>query len=230
MRILQLMTLATLAILILATGCGKKDEKPQEDQTTTNEVRETFHVFSFDGPLAARYMVHFLESSHQAVLFTHDETLILDSQPAASGAKFAGERIMIWINGEEVLMEVDGQRVGPCQASPLQPILAQAWLNGTNFWAVGNEPSWNLIMGQERVVLLTELGQKKLEFSGLDKESLNPETPYGSYFFSHPNGQKLNIEIIKGRCTDSMSGEPMAVSVKLVLDGKEMLGCGTGLY
>jgi len=40
----------------------------------------------------------------------------------------------------------------------------------------------------------------------------------------------MDIEIIEGRCTDKMSGEPFAVSVRVILEGEEMFGCGTGLF
>jgi len=230
MRVLRLWTLLAAAMLLLVLGCGKKAEDTIEKQAPAPETREVFHVFSFDGPMGSRYMMHFLESSGQATLFTHDETLQLTQQPAASGAKYAGERIMVWIKGDEVLMEVDGKRVGPCKVSGLQSILSQAWLSGTNFWAVGNEPSWNLILGGQRVVLLTEMGQKSLEFPGLGKDILNPEQPFGIYNLSNADGQSLTIEILEGRCTDTMSGEPFAVSVLLKWDGKELLGCGTGLF
>lgn len=227
MRILKLMVL--LAMLLVA-GCTQKTDEPAAEKSAVQATREILHVFSFDGPLGSRYMMHFMESSTQATLFTHDETLQLESQPAASGAKYAGERIMVWIKGDEVLMEVDGKRVGPCKVSGLQSILSQAWLSGTDFWAVGNEPSWNLIMGTQRVVLLTEMGQKSMEFPGLNHEDLDPRNPFGTYSLANTEDHRLDIEIIKGRCTDIMSGEPFAVSVRLVWNGQEMLGCGTGLF
>lgn len=226
MRFVKLISSLTLALLVLTSGCGKK----QDEQTTPPETREVFHVFSYDGPMDSRYMVHFDENQPQAILYTHDETLILQHQPAASGAKYQGERIMVWIKGDEVLMEVDGKRVGPCAVSGLQPILAKAWLSGGTFWATGNEPSWNLVMTDEQIILMTDMGQNKFKFPGLKKGTFDPRNPYGKYNFTNDEKQKLEVEIISGRCTDTMSGEPFALSVRLVLDGQEMLGCGTGLF
>jgi len=226
MRILKTLIIMVMAGLLLITGCGKKEE----EKSTPSETTVVFHVFSFDGTMGNRYMMHFDENQSLATLYTHDETLVLQQQSTASGAKYQSDRIMVWIKDDEVLMEVDGKRVGPCAVSELQPILAKAWLSGTEFWAVGNEPSWNLVMGRERVVLLTEMGQKTMEFEGLDKDVLDPMNPYGYYSFVNEKNQEMDIEIIEGRCTDKMSGEPFAVSVRVILEGEEMFGCGTGLF
>ena len=227
---LKMLTLIALATLFLASGCTPKKDDEKTEKPSPPEAREVFHVFSFDGAMGSRYMMHFTGSGDQAILYTHGETLPMTHQAAASGAKYQGERLMVWIKGDEVLMEVDGQRVGPCKVSGLQSILSTAWLSGTDFWAVGNEPSWNLIMGRDRVVLLTEMGQKKTVFPGLEEMIFDPQKPYGTYVFINDEKHELEIEILEGRCTDTMSGEPFAVSVRLVLDGQEMLGCGTGLF
>ncbi len=226
MRFLNLLTILAFTALLLTAGCFQQKEEP----SATHECRDIFHVFSFDGAMGNRYLMHFGGPDSPATLFTHDETLVLAHQPAASGAKYLGERIMVWLKGDEVLMEVDGQRVGPCKVSNLQSILTKAWRSGTDFWAVGNEPSWNLVMGRERVILLTELGQKSMEFPGLGKEIFDPRNPNGHYSFLNDENHELKIEILPGLCTDTMSGEPFVASVKLVLDGKEMSGCGTGLF
>lgn len=227
MQISKILTITILAGFFATMGCGQKDE---EENTPPPAPREIFHVFSFDGTMGNRYMLHFGKDGSQATLYTHNETLILKHQPAASGAKYQGERIMVWIKGDDVLFEVDGKRIGPCVVSGLQSILAKAWLSGMDFWAVGNEPTWNLSMGKDQVILLTEMGQKRMEFEALGKDIPDPRKPYGLYSFTNKEKHELVVEISEGRCTDIMSGEPFAVSVRLVLDGKELLGCGTGLF
>jgi uncharacterized membrane protein len=229
MRILKFINLLTLISLLLVTGCSQQKEE-EKAEAAAPEIRQVFHVFSFDGAMGNRYMMHFNGADSPSTLFTHNETLDLEPQPAASGAKYQGDRIMVWIKGDDVLMEVDGKRVGPCAVSGLQSVLSKAWLSGADFWAVGNEPSWNLIMGRDRVILLTEMGQKSMEFEGLEKGVFDPREPYGVYKFTDDEQQELKIEILAGLCTDVMSGEPFAVSVRLVLDGEEMIGCGTGLF
>lgn len=230
MRTLKLLSITTLALVIIATGCGQKQDEKQADETTAPETREIFHVFSFDGVMGNRYMMHFNADNSEATLFTRDETLSLLPQPAAFGAKYKGERIMVWIKDDEVMLEVDNKKVGPCKVSGLQHILSKAWLSGGDFWAVGNEPSWNLVMGADRVILLTEMGKTSVVFDGLEKGVFDPRNPYGSYSFTNKENHELVVEVLEGRCTNMMSGEPFALSVKLLLDGKEMSGCGTGLF
>lgn len=207
-------------VLMTTVGCGEKTE-PQE--------RSVFHLLSFDGIRGNRYLMHLQGPQEGATLYTQTEVHQMQHVPAASGAKYADERLMVWVKGEEVLFEVDGQRVGPCQISGLQPILAKAWLSGGDFWAVGNEPAWNLVIGAERCILITDLGQTVQEFPGLKTGLLDPRAPEGRFDFES-EGKKLTVEILPGRCTNTMSGEPFAVSVRIVLDEKEMTGCGTGLY
>ena len=85
-------------------------------------------------------------------------------------------------------------------------------------------------MGDERVILLTDMGKNSIEFPALERKNFDPRKPFGKYSFTSSENQNLEIEILSGRCTDTMNGEPFAVSVKLVLDGREMRGCGTGLF
>ncbi len=229
----KLIPLLILPMVLCVIGCGGRQEKPQESIPASTWLepakREIFHVFSFDGIRGNRYLVHFDGPGLGATIFTHDEVRPLALVPSASGSKYADDRLMIWIKGEELIMEVDGKRVGPCKVSGLQSVLAQAWLGGTDFWAVGNEPSWNLVMGRERVVLLTDLGQTKQEFPGLKPGQLDSKSPVGTYVFGE-GSNTLKVEIIDGLCTDIMSGEPFAVSVRITLNQKEITGCGTGLY
>ena len=138
MGMLKTLAILILAGLLLTAGCGKKEEEKKAPPPDSPLV---FHVFSFDGIRGNRYLLHFDETNSQATLFTRDETLVLKNQPAASGSKYQGERIMVWIKGDEVLLEVDNKRVGPCAVSQLQTILSKAWISGATFWAVGNEPS-----------------------------------------------------------------------------------------
>ncbi len=233
MRNQKLNPLLILTLFLFAFGCGKQQEKPQENasEATLEETAEDeiFHVLSFEGARENRYLVHFHGPDQGATIYTHDEVRILDLVPSETGYKYADDRLMIWLQDDDFIMEVDRKRVGPCQFSGLQPILAQAWFNGTEFWAVGNELSWNLVMGRERVVLMSDRGQTNLEFSGLKEGQLKPRSPMGTYEFENGTN-KLKIEIIEGLCTNTMSGEPFAVSVRITLDDKEMTGCGTGLF
>jgi len=225
--------------LFFLFGCGDQNKNDLEEHpnpenkadqmVTESPYREAFHVLSYDGTRGLRYLVHFGLPGTDAILYTYQETLLLSPQVTASGSKYRGERITIWTKGDEVLMEVDGKRVGPCAVSALQPILEKAWRGGADFWAVGNEPSWNLVMGRDRVILLTNQGQDHFEFPGLKAGQLNARIPEGEFVYSH-EGHELKVELINELCTNIMSGEPFAVSVRLTFDGQEMTGCGTGLF
>ncbi len=226
-------TLAAIFILtVFATsGCGNKQENSPTSGPTYVPVgeRELFQIFSFDGTMGNRYLAHFEGPEAGMTLYTHDEVRHLKRVEAASGEKFQDDRLMVWLQSEQIIFQVDGKNVGPCHVSGLQPILAKAWISGGDFWAVGNEPSWNLVMGRDRVFLITSQGETKEEFSGLPAKAFNPRDPAGTYVLANKE-HELKVEIIQGLCTNTMSGEPFAVSVRLEIDGKTLTGCGTGLF
>ncbi len=218
--------------LLVACGGGEQQDRPQPAASaaeTPGDSSRVFHILAFDGVQTFKYLVQFQGAGRPATLFTHDEVHELQPVPSGSGARYQGERLMVWIKGDEVMFSVDGKNVGPCKVSGLQSILGRAWLAGTDFWASGNEPSWNLIIGQERVVLLTDQGETRHEFPGIPASRLDPRHPSGTHHLE-AGGHTLELEILDGLCTDTMSGAPFPASVILHLDGKEMRGCGTGLF
>lgn len=215
-----------LGTLALAFPACQRESDTQETQP---EARDTFHVLSFSGPHQVHFLMHFDGGRNGATLFTGTETLRLDPEFTGQGTKYVGERLAVWPQGQDIVLEVDGKRVGPCAVSGLQSILSKAWLSGADFWAVGSEPDWNLVLGGDRVLLLTNLGQDKLEFPPIERGTFDPRHPAGQYTLVQ-DGHRLTIEISESLCTNPMSGEPFAASVSLTLDDQPMRGCGTGLF
>ncbi len=238
------MTRWILPLLILTLGglftaCGGKEKAEPAPETTTTqntdnaatETKPVLHILAFDGVQDFHYLVHYRNAEDSAILYTPDEVHTLKPARSASGAKYQGERFMVWTKGQGdiILFEVDGKEVGPCKVSGLQAILEQAWQAGGRFWAAGNEPSWNLVISEEKVLLLTDLGETRQEFPGLAAADLDPYAPAGRHVLKSGD-HTLEIEIQEGLCGDSMSGAPFPASVTLKLDGVEMRGCGTGLF
>jgi uncharacterized membrane protein len=102
-----------------------------------------------------------------------------------------------------------------------------AKLRGVAFRAVGQEPGWLLEMTTgDKIVLVTDTGQTITEYPYVEPEVF--QTQRKSIFSVKPGELMVTIEGIK--CNDTMSGEKFEVSVFIVLNGKQLNGCGRALY
>jgi uncharacterized membrane protein len=102
-----------------------------------------------------------------------------------------------------------------------------AKLRGVAFRAIGQEPGWLLeITTGDKILLVTNTGQTITEYPYVEPEVFQSQRK--SYFSVKPGELMVTIEGLK--CTDIMSGENFEVSVFIVLNGKQLNGCGRALY
>jgi putative lipoprotein len=100
---------------------------------------------------------------------------------------------------------------------------AAAALRGATFRALGNEPSWNLELHPDRLVLVTDLGARRSEAPYHEPTLAGPTTTYRA------DGQELTVVVEQRACADSMSGEAFVATVTVTLDGQTFHGCGRPL-
>ncbi len=102
-----------------------------------------------------------------------------------------------------------------------------AKLRGVAFRAIGQEPGWLLEMTTgDKILLVTNTGQTITEYPYVEPEVF--QTQRKSIFSVKPGELKVIIEGVI--CTDTMSDEKFEVSVFIVLNGKQLNGCGRALY
>ncbi len=83
---------------------------------------------------------------------------------AASGVRHEEEGILLWMKGDEAMLEVDGVRYADCRRHPLREPWVDAGRRGMNFRAVGNEPGWHLeIRAGRDLPMITDYGQRRVE-------------------------------------------------------------------
>jgi heat shock protein HslJ len=90
------------------------------------------------------------------------------------------------------------------------------------FRATGNEPSWRLDIGSTEMTLLTNFGQDRLVAATPKAQVTGGTTTY----VARTSQGELTATIVNHSCVDSMSGMPHPQSVKVLVGGKTLTGCG----
>ncbi|MDP9085490.1 MAG: hypothetical protein M3N02_01830 [Pseudomonadota bacterium] len=86
------------------------------------------------------------------------------------------------------------------------------------YHALGTEPGWSL-----------SISALVMRFSGpYGQNPVSEPTPRVIHGFAGEiyRGQRINVNIVHGRCTDGMSDRVYPDSVQLGVDGKSFKGCG----
>jgi uncharacterized membrane protein len=217
-----LLPCALLTVAACAPGFG-----PCSSRTVvTAPVRGPLHLLAFLDGVGQFYLAEYEPDSPRAILHTPDGTQEMTQQIAASGAKYAGGRYMLWTRGRDILLEVDGRRVEGCVVSGMQEVLERCWAEGYHFRASGTEPGWYLETGPRGTLVTADYGELVLRFPGIPSESLRDGAP----ILREAEGHVLRLRTTTSPCFNGMSGEPSPLSVELQLDGRTMNGCGVLLH
>jgi putative lipoprotein len=145
---------------------------------------------------------------------------VLSLTRAASGARYEEGDFKFWNKGELATFELAGQTYTDCRSNPRQVPWADAARRGATFRALGNEPSWNLEVHRDRLVLVTDLGAERAEFAYAEPEVAGARTTYRSA------GGELVAVIERQPCVDTMSGEGFEASAIITVAAGTLRGCG----
>ncbi len=95
---------------------------------------------------------------------------------------------------------------------------------GVDFRGVGQEPGWMLDIHQsDRIVFLWDYGEQSAVFP-LPAPTAPQEG--ATRYEAEARGHVLTITIRRAPCQDAMSGEPFPATVEIVIDQRELDGCG----
>lgn len=145
---------------------------------------------------------------------------VLSQSRVASGARYEEGDFVFWNKGDLATFELAGQTYADCGSNPRQVPWADAARRGAIFRALGNEPSWNLEVHADRLVLVTDLGTERAEFPYSDPIVEGARTTYRSA------GGELVAVVERQACVDTMSGEVFEASATLTVTGGTLRGCG----
>jgi heat shock protein HslJ/uncharacterized lipoprotein YbaY len=145
-----------------------------------------------------------------------DRTFDLRQAVSASGARYvalADPTTSFWSKGDRGMLEVAGTAYPEC--IPVETAK-------TPFRATGNEPFWNLVLGDKRVELITDLGETRIDVGLTEQELLEDGRRYQNLL----ENRELVISIFDRPCVDTMSGMPFPATVEVQLDDRTLEGCG----
>jgi heat shock protein HslJ/uncharacterized lipoprotein YbaY len=154
-----------------------------------------------------------------AVMDTGAERLILQSVPAASGARYeAGgdPGTWFWNRGDGALVSLAGVELPECRMS--FPI------DGTPYRAGGNEPFWSVTV-ERGEMLLTRLGMEDLTLPVIESSL----TDTGAILVIAADPARALRAVLERRadiCRDSMTGMPHPETVALSMGDHTLGGCG----
>jgi heat shock protein HslJ/membrane-bound inhibitor of C-type lysozyme len=194
---------AGAAVLLLGAGCVRGEATGAEPSPTAFECGErTVRVSSLGDAMQ---------------LDAGGETFRMRRVISASGAKYEAEGnpgTIFWNKGREASIQVKGQALGVCvlavSTEPAAPPLS----------ARGNEPGWNLSIGDAEIELVTDYGATRSTFPKPAPATSGDAT---RYVVADAN---LTITLLERPCADTMSGMFYPLTVTIEREEGVLSGCG----
>jgi putative lipoprotein len=166
---------------------------------------------------------------NKARLFFSEKSIVLPHAFSISSTKFSDRQTTLWIEEGVARLEIDSVMHENCYNNQAKAIWAHAKLNGVDFRALGNEPSWLLEIVKGENIIFANFYNKINRYMFIRPE---PEIDQatGKTVFSVTNKDHALLVTIMGiPCKDTMSGELFDFSVTVKLDDKLFTGCGRSL-
>ena len=220
-----------LAILLLSyaflVSCAQVKDilgLPAAEVELSNQAK----TYVYECPDGYRFTVSL--DGGQAWLFLPEQTINLPSVPSASGEKYSKKQTTFWTKGDEARLESGSKVHVACKSNRAKAIWEHAKLNGVDFRALGNEPSWVLEIVNGNTIIFSDFYEKinfyVFKISEPETDPSKSTTIYKVKNESH----LLSVTVIGVPCQDTMSGESFESRVTVELDNKVFHGCGKALH
>lgn len=121
---------------------------------------------------------------------------------------------------------VNAQREVPENPDGYYDLMFNKMIQGYEYMASGNEPSWNLDIDTEGNLIFTR-AEINTPFS-IPVSDLKMSTRGSKILFSNSD-KKFKAEFKRGKCFDNMSGNQFDYKVIVTYDGTKFIGCGNKL-
>jgi putative lipoprotein len=147
---------------------------------------------------------------------------VLSLARSGSGARYEEDDTVFENKGDLATIEIAGQRFVDCRSNPSKAPWADAKRRGATFRALGNEPAWYVEIFPERLVIVTELGTRRVDLVHGGPVVESGRTTYRAA----ADGRAASLIIDRRACADSMSGEGFEAAATVSFENRTLLGCG----
>lgn len=195
---------------------------PVEPVAAKTYVYECSDAYSFTANIGSNQARLFFSGQEQGITLAHAFSI--------TGAKFNVKQTTLWIENDVARLEIDAVIHEDCHNNQAKAIWAHAKLNGVDFRALGNEPSWILeIVNGENIIFADFFGKTLNKYLFARPEPVIDQEARKTQFQVTNKDHALLVTIIGKPCQDTMSGESFDFSVTVELDDKVFKGCGRSL-
>jgi len=217
--------------ILLLTACTVDADPPEQDVSASDGQPVAIgrpgkaYVYECGGDFKFTARIE----GETAWLFLPSGTVSLPHVPAASGAKYSDGVTTFWSKGEDASLERPDQARAQCTNNRAEAIWEDAKLRGADFRATGNEPGWDMEISRSYgIVLVTNYGADRYQFA--PTEPLSDAASRTTKYEAKEGGHELVISLEGKRCVDTMSGAQFETTVTVIIDNRQLNGCGKALH
>ncbi|MGI9275438.1 MAG: hypothetical protein ACR2PT_11415 [Endozoicomonas sp.] len=214
-------TLLSVFVISLA-GCATTSEQPRKplSQEKGAGYGAVFHCDRGYGLSA-----HIEEESVR--LFLPDGSLQVLREEQSDGQIYSDGLTIFRVEGGQATLTRNSRQY-ECQQHSRKSIWEGARYRGADIVAMGNEPGWKLEMSfRGDMVYSGDYGTVNFRVPTPRRKKLKP----GVRVFQVNDGSRdMTVTIENTSCWDDMAGDLFDVKVTLLLDGRQLRGCGMVLH
>lgn len=163
----------------------------------------------------------------EIALWLEDRYQVLGQVRSASGSKYEDGTTVFWSKGAVATLTVDGEEHSECVSAPARVPWEDARRRGVDFRATGNEPGWHLEMQRDRQILFVGHYGRQRVFTPWVEAKVNGDR--GQSYHAVTEAHDLRIDILQETCRDTMADSVFSHTVRVLLDGSQLQGCGMWL-
>lgn len=216
--------LAPVIVLGLIAACQQPQDVPavSHDDTTFVEpvsADEQHFVCGDDFSFSVRFEA---DSAHVRL---PEAELVLPRAVSASGARYAADGYELHTRRAEAVFTTPDTSYRDCTERDRHSVWEDARGRGVSFRAVGQEPGWLLEVSESGLIVETDYGTDRHEA----QEYVRENDSEGFTLRAVGTSADIRVEATEEQCVDTMSGERFEARVRLIVENRELDGCGRHL-
>ena len=210
---------------LLLAACGSGPGKPFGSDIPMAAMASPLETLVFE--CSDDYSFIARTGPGEIALWLEERYQVLGEVRSASGSRYEDGTTVFWSKGSVATLTVDGQEHSECVLAPARVPWEDARRRGVDFRATGNEPGWYLEMQRDRQILFVgSYGRQRALLPWVEAEIIGDR---GQSYHALTEGHDLRIDILQETCADTMADSVFSHTVRVVLNGSELQGCGTWL-